>query len=62
MSNSFRKGEVPLGFGMALARNIEALNRFALMTEAERRSVIDGAHNVRSRGEMRDYVNNIPQM
>ena len=62
MEYSFRKGKVPLGLGMALAQNLDALNRFAMMTDAERKAVIDGAHSVNSRAEMRDYVNNIAKI
>ena len=46
--------ELPLGFGMALAQHPEA--RFAALPEAEQQAIIDGAHAVRSKEEMRSYV------
>ncbi|WP_455582361.1 hypothetical protein [Dysosmobacter sp.] len=48
--------ELPLGLGMALAQRPEAMERFALLPEAERQALIQGAHQVRSRQEMQAYV------
>lgn len=50
------QNELPLGFGMALAQHPEAMERFAGLPEAERQAIIDGAHAVRSKQEMRAYV------
>ena len=51
--------ELPLGFGMALAQHPEAMARFSALSEEEQRAVIDGAHAVRSKQEMRAYVENL---
>jgi len=51
---------LPLGFGIALARNPEAMKLFASLSDSERQSVIEGAHRVRSKEEMREYVDSIP--
>ncbi|MBP3509830.1 MAG: hypothetical protein J6J99_08845 [Oscillibacter sp.] len=51
--------ELPLGFGMALAQHPEAMARFSNLTEEEQRAIIDGAHAVRSKQEMRAYVENL---
>ena len=48
--------ELPLGLGMALAQHPEAMARFAALSEAEQQAIIDGAHAVRSKQEMRSYV------
>mgnify|MGYP001065040258 CR=1 FL=1 len=48
--------DLPMGFGMALAQNPEALEAFSDMSDAEKREVIDGTHSVRSKTEMRRYV------
>ena len=48
--------DLPLGFGMALAQHPEAMARFAALSEAEQQAMIDGAHAVRSKEEMRCYV------
>lgn len=51
--------ELPLGMGMALAQNEQALERFSALSMAEQKAVIDGARQVRSKQEMRQYVENI---
>ena len=48
--------ELPLGFGMVLAQHPEAMACFAALPEAEQQAVINGAHAVRSKEEMRAYV------
>ena len=48
--------ELPLGLGMALVQHPEAMARFAALPEAEQQAMIDGAHAVRSKEEMRCYV------
>ena len=48
--------DLPLGFGMALAQHPEAMARFAALSEAGQQAIIDGAHAVRSKQEMRSYV------
>lgn len=53
------KEQLPLGMGMALAQNEPALERFAAMTDQQRRSVIEGARAVGSKEEMRQYVENM---
>ncbi|MDY3692001.1 MAG: hypothetical protein SO072_08520 [Dysosmobacter sp.] len=53
--------ELPLGLGMALAQHPEAMTRFAALPEAEQQTVIDGAHVVRSKEEMRAYVERLMQ-
>lgn len=54
--------DIPMGFGMALARNSEAMTRFSAMTEAQRREIISGTHGIRSKSEMRSYVEKIAHM
>ena len=51
--------ELPLGLGMALAQRPEAMERFALLPEAERQALIQGAHQVLSRQEMQANVENL---
>lgn len=51
--------ELPIGFTMELAQHSDTLNRFAQLPKAEQESVIDGARNIKSRDEMRDYVSSI---
>lgn len=54
--------DIPLGFGMALAQNSEAMTRFSAMTEEQRRQLIEGTHSVRSKKEMQAYVDRIAYM
>lgn len=53
-------GDIPLGFGMALAQNTEALERFSALSQGERDALISGARSVHSKAEMAAYVNQIP--
>jgi uncharacterized protein YdeI (YjbR/CyaY-like superfamily) len=48
--------ELPLGFGMALAQDEAAMRRFAELSPEGRRAAIAGAHQVRSKEEMQQYV------
>lgn len=51
--------EMPLGLGMALAQNPEAMQKFSSLAENKKREIINGTHSVSSKEEMRQYVNNI---
>ena len=51
--------ELPMGFGMALAKNTKALTVFASLPEEHRRAVIDGTHAIRSKREMQQYVDGL---
>ena len=51
--------KVPIGFGMALAMNRQAMNAYAAMTDEQKRAMLDKAHNARSKGEMHTIVNSI---
>ena len=53
--------KVPIGFGMALAQNEDAINRYAAMPEAQKKQVIERAHKARSEQEMRSIVNDLVQ-
>jgi len=48
--------KVPLGFGMALAMNPTALNAYSAMTEEQKQSILNRAHNARSEREMHSLV------
>ncbi|MFU0826277.1 MAG: Coat F domain protein [Lachnoclostridium sp.] len=49
----------PLGFGMALAQNREAMNYFASLDEQSKQAVINNCHGIRSKEEMRQYVSSL---
>lgn len=50
---------IPMGLGMALAQNPEAMNRFAALSEAEKRRVVQHTHEIGSKKEMRAYVDSL---
>ena len=51
--------KVPLGFGMALSMNPNALNAYSSMSEEEKQAVLHKAHNAASEQEMHQIVNNL---
>ena len=54
--------ELPIGFGMALAINPGAMEKFAALPESKKQEIINGTHAVRSKAEMHRYVENILKM
>jgi len=51
--------KVPLGFGMALAMNANALNAYSAMTEQQQQAILDKASHARSEQEMHQIVNSL---
>lgn len=51
--------ELPIGFTMELAQHSDVLNRFAGLSEAEQNTIVNGAREIKSRDEMRNYVENM---
>ena len=51
--------KIPLGFGMALARNFLALNAYSAMTDEQKKAILDKAHNAKSEQEMNQIVNSL---
>lgn len=51
--------EMPIGLGMALAMNPEAMQKFASLPESKKREIINVTHSVSSKAQMRQYVDNI---
>ncbi|MBQ5607482.1 MAG: hypothetical protein IIU86_00460 [Oscillospiraceae bacterium] len=51
--------KVPLGFGMALAQNFNAMNVYSAMTDEQKKAILDRAHNAKSEQEMHDIVNSL---
>lgn len=48
--------KVPIGFGMELAQNTAAMNRYAHLSENQKQDILNRAHNARSEKEMYDLV------
>ncbi len=53
--------ELPMGFGMALAQNAQALNCFSNMTKNQQQAVIEQTHTIQSKEEMQAFVNHLIQ-
>lgn len=53
--------ELPMGFGMALAQNAQALNCFSNMSKSQQQAVIDKTHTIQSKEEMQAFVNHLIQ-
>lgn len=48
--------KVPIGFGMALAQNYDAMAAYSAMPDDQKQAVLNRAHNVRSETEMYSLV------
>ncbi len=63
----FERGEImdnqqlPIGFGLSLAMNQSAMDRFARMTEAEKEQAIAKSRKVKSKREMDRIVNSLAE-
>ena len=53
--------ELPIGFTMKLAQHSDILNQFAKLPEAEQNNIVNGARDISSKNEMRNYVENMFQ-
>ncbi len=53
------KSDMPVGLGMALAMNTEAMQRFSQLSESRQQEIINGTHSIASKKEMQQYVQNI---
>lgn len=51
--------ELPIGFTMELAQHSDILNQFAGLPKEEQDSIVEGARQVKSHDEMRNYVENM---
>lgn len=61
-NNLLNSNEIPQGLGMALAENMEAMQRFGGMGEKERQSFVNRSRSVNSKQEMRSLVSELSQM
>lgn len=51
--------DVPIGFGMALAQNLNAMKHFSGMTEAEKEEILNRAKDARSKKEMDSLIESL---
>lgn len=50
---------IPMGFGMALAQNPDAMDVFSGLPEEQRKRILDKTRHIRSKEEMRSYVDSL---
>ena len=48
--------EIPMGLGMALAQNSQAMDYFSRLTPEQGRQIIEQTHLIQSKEQMRSYV------
>lgn len=51
--------DMPLGFVNALAKNENAMKKFALMEKSEKEVLLEKAHQASSKEEMQSLINSI---
>lgn len=51
--------EMPLGFGMALAQNPKAMEKFSALNESQKQKILNQTHSVSSKAEMQELVDKI---
>ncbi len=56
------KYEMPVGLGMALAMNPEAMEKFSALSDDKKQEIINGTHSLHSKAEMRQYVEDIKKL
>lgn len=50
---------LPLGLGMALAQNTDAMKYFCSLSKEKQQELINKTHEIKSRKEMRSFVTDI---
>lgn len=51
--------DLPLGFGMTLAQQPDAMKKFSNMTEDEQNRILSEIHNIDSKQEMQSFVSRL---
>lgn len=54
--SSINSADLPLGLGMALMQNADAFLYFSALSANQQRQIIEKSKQVKSRKEMRDFV------
>ena len=54
--------EMPIGFGFALADYEKAMSRFAIMTEEEKKQVMEAARSVQTKSGIRSLVEDLGKL
>lgn len=57
--NLINNDNVPIGFSMALAKDMNALSAFSEMSHEEKEKVINHSRQIESKDEMSQYVSSL---
>ena len=52
-------GEMPIGFGLALAANAKSMETFAAMSEEEKEQAVAHSRKMQTREDMERFVNSL---
>ena len=55
------RNNMPVGFGMELSQNTEAMRAFSALTETQQQAVLQRTRYVHSRSEMRQLVEQLAE-
>lgn len=61
MENYANGTEIPIGLGMALAKDLNAMNYFSSLNNDQKQNIIDHTHSIRSKEEMQQYVSDFTE-
>jgi len=59
MEKNLTNREVPIGFAMALAQNMNSMQYFSSLSPDKQRSVIGRTRGIKSKAEMQAFVDSI---
>lgn len=59
MKNYANGVDMPMGLGMALAKNINAMNYYSGLPRERQQEIIDHTHSINSKKEMQAYVDSL---
>lgn len=55
--DNFAEGvDMPLGLGLNMAQNLDAMNRFAALSPQQKQKMIDHTHDIHSSKEMKAFI------
>lgn len=50
---------IPIGLGMALAQNQDAMTYYSSLEDEKKKEIIEHTHQISSKNEMQDFVSHI---
>lgn len=57
--NIFQDDQPPIGFTMGLALDLEAMNRYSALSEAQKEELLNRARDAKSKREMKRIIDSI---